>query len=40
MQPEIAVGLSEAFQHGFSAGVAFAVFLAGVYGFIRSRTDP
>lgn len=40
MQPEIALGLSNAFQHGFSAGVAFAVFVAGVYAFIRSRLDP
>jgi len=38
---EAAQSTAEAFQHGFSAGVAFGLLVAGLYIIARSgRRDP
>lgn len=40
MDAATAQHISDAFMHGFSAGMAFAVFCLGLYGLLTRRRDP
>lgn len=41
MDTQQAVSITEAFQHGFSAGAAFVIFVFGAYLLLtRRRNDP
>ena len=40
MEIETAQSMTTAFQHGFSAGVAFALLFVGIIAYGRRRFDP